>query len=282
MTSTVDLKERIEYIVDLNSALLERSGYSPEAYSRVVLNAMVQTPAIADCDVVSLQQALLAAMSLGLVPDGKEAVIVPYKRKATLIPCIKGMIKLVQQATPGTVLRVMAVFAGDEWDYVEGLHYRLNHVPSPTASQAPEQVIYAYATARLPGAMESMYDVMSRGEIDRYRAYSRSPAWGTNFVEQCKNPVLRRLLKRLPMSGIALEIPAALEHVDTLEDAATLGGETVDMTTGEIMEAEGRAPAARTTRKPKPTPKPAAEPASARSVDPTPDEPDEPDDEAPF
>ena len=76
---------------------------------------------------------------------------------------------------------------------------------------------------------------MSRGEIDRYRAYSRSPAWGTNFVEQAKNPVLRRLLKRLPMSGLMLEVPAELEHVDTLEDVAALGGETVDMTTGEIM-----------------------------------------------
>ena len=41
MTSKVDIKERIEYIVNLNSALLERSGYSQEAYCRVVLNAMV-------------------------------------------------------------------------------------------------------------------------------------------------------------------------------------------------------------------------------------------------
>ena len=151
MTSKVDIKERIEYIVTLNSALLERSGYSQEAYSRVVLNAMVQTPQIAECDVKSLQQALLSAMNAGLVPDGKEAVIVPYKGKATLIPCIKGMIKLVQQATPGTVIRVMAVFAGDEWDYAEGLQPRnCDHVPSPTASQAPEHVIYTYATARFP------------------------------------------------------------------------------------------------------------------------------------
>ena len=121
MTSKIDIKERIEYVVNLNSALLERCGYSQEAYARVVLNAMVQTPQIAECDVASLQQALLAAMTAGLVPDGKEAVIVPYKGKATLIPCIKGMIKLVQQAKPGTVLRVMAVFAGDEWDYAEGI-----------------------------------------------------------------------------------------------------------------------------------------------------------------
>ena len=276
----MDIKERIEYMVNLNEALLERCGYTKEAYARAVLNAMVQTPSLADCDVESLKQSLLSAMNLGLVPDGKEAVIVPFKGKATLIPCIKGMIKLVQQARPGTVLRVMAVFAGDKWDYAEGMHPRLNHVPSPTASQAPEEVIYAYATARLPGAIEPMYDVMNRGEIDRYRAYSRSPAWNTNFVEQSKNPVLRRLLKRLPMSGLALEVPAELEHVESLEDAAALGGKTVDMATGEIMEVEGpvQQPAAngRRASKPEPAPKPVPLPEPVPAVATTGNDDEEP------
>ena len=201
----------------------------------------------------------------------------PYKGRASLIPCIKGMIKLVQQAKPGTVLRVMAVFAGDEWHYAEGMHPELKHVPSPTASQASEDMIYAYATARLPGGIDPMYDVMSRGEIDRYRAYSRSPACDSNFVEQCKNPVLRRLLKRLPMSGLTLEVPTALENVDTLEDAAALGGgETVDTATGEITG--GPAGAVPTSSKPKPKPNPRPAPQSEAAPEETPPG----DDEAPF
>ena len=274
------VKERIEYVVSTNSALLERSGYSQEAYCRVVLNAMVQTPALAECDLGSLQQALLAALNAGLVPDGKEAVIVPFKGKAALIPCIKGMIKLVQQARPGTVLRVMVVYAGDEWNYAEGLHPRLDHIPSPSASQGEADVTYAYATARIPGATEPMYDVMSRGEIDRYRAYSRSPSWGTNFVEQSKNPVLRRLLKRLPMSGLALEVPAALEHVDTLEDAAALGDVNVVPTTGEIID--GPNLPVPTGSKPKPTPKPPSQPVLEPADVETPAEMAPDDDEAPF
>ena len=102
MTNKIDVKERIEYVVNLNAALLERSGYSQEAYARVVLNAMVQTPQIAECDVGSVQQALLAAMNAGLVPDGKEAVLVPFKGKAQLIIMIEGRMKLAQQATQGT------------------------------------------------------------------------------------------------------------------------------------------------------------------------------------
>ena len=72
MTNKMDVKGRVEYVVNLNAALLERSGYSQEAYCRVVLNAMVQTPQLGECDEASLQQALLASMNAGLVPDGKE------------------------------------------------------------------------------------------------------------------------------------------------------------------------------------------------------------------
>ena len=172
MTSKVDLKERIEYVVNLNAALLVRSGYSAEAYCRVVLNAMVKTPAISECDVLSLQQALLDSMNAGLVPDGKEAAIVPFKGKATLMIMVEGRLKLAQQATKGLVVRTMAVYRGEEWDYAEGIHARLDHVPNPDASNAEQDLIYVYATARLPGAVYPQYDVMSRATVDRYRAFS--------------------------------------------------------------------------------------------------------------
>ena len=250
MTNKLDVKERIEYVVNLNASLLERSGYSQEAYSRVVLNAMVQTPQVAECDVASLQQALLAAMNAGLVPDGKEAAIVPFKGKATLILMIEGRLKLAQQATKGLVVRSMAVYAGDVWDYAEGLHARLDHVPNPAASNGEDDLIYVYATGRLPGAADSQYDVMSRATVDRYRAYSASPTrgpWATHFEEMAKNAVLKRLLKRLPKSSRAPTETPELERVDTMEDAAALDiptGGIVHKATSEILASDGaRAPA---------------------------------------
>ena len=276
MTSKKDVRERIEYVVNLNSALLERSGYSPEAYSRVVLNAMVATPQIAECDAGSLQQALLAAMNAGLVPDGKEAALVPFKGKATLILMIEGRLKLAQQATKGLVVRAMAVYEGDEWDYAEGLHARLDHVPNPSASNAPEHLSYVYAIAHLPGALDPQYDVMSRATVDRYRAFSASPTrgpWATHFEEMAKNSVLKRLLKRLPKSGRAPAEEPELERVDTLEDAAALGGEKVDMKTGEITQAD--TPSRQPPSTPKPKSRPVPDPVDAP-------EDDGPDDEAPF
>ena len=252
MTNKMDVKQRIEYQVNLNSALLERSGYSQEAYCRVVLNAMVQTPQVAECDAASLQQALLAAMNAGLVPDGKEAAIVPFKGKATLMLMIEGRLKLAQQATKGLVVRSMAVYAGDQFDYAEGLNARLDHVPNPGVSNAEDDLIYVYATARLPGAAEPQYDVMSRATVDRYRAFSASPTrgpWATHFEEMAKNAVLKRLLKRLPKSSRAPTEAAELERVDTMDEVAALEDDgarsparAVNTTTGEIMIVEDEGP----------------------------------------
>ena len=280
MTSKMDVKERIEYAVELNVALLERSGYSQEAYCRVVLNAMVQTPQVAECNLGSLQQALLDAMNAGLVPDGRESAIVPFKGKAQLIIMIEGRLKLAQQATKGLVVRAMAVYADDEWEYSEGLRPRLDHVPNPGASNAPEDLIYVYATAQIPGALEPQYDVMARATVDRYRAYSASPTrgpWATHFEEMAKNAVLKRLLKRLPKSSRAPVEAPEFERVDTLEDATALGEAsvetTVEATTGEITAAPAERPAAPKSSKSKPP----RNPPATKVETPSPD-----DDEAPF
>ena len=138
---------------------------------------------------------------------------------------IEGRLKLAQQATKGLVVRSMAVYAGDEWAYNEGLNARLDHVPNPNASNAEQDLTYVYATARLPGAGEPQYDVMSRATVDRYRAFSASPTrgpWQTHFEEMAKNAVLKRLLKRLPKSSRAPTEAPELDRVDTLEDAAAL------------------------------------------------------------
>ena len=277
MTSKVDIKERIEYIVTLNSALLERSGYSQEAYSRVVLNAMVKTPQIADCDTGSLTKALLDAMNAGLVPDGREAAIVPLKGKAKLWVMVDGRQKLAMQASPNLSLRTKAVYAGDEWEYEEGLDEKLRHVPSPTASQAPEHLIYAYAIGRVSMLSERVFVVLSRAQIDRRKAWSASPnrgPWVDKFEEMALTAARKALFKLLPTSSLAPVESPEFDRLDALEDATTLGGETVDMTTGEIMEAEGLEP------QPRPGPQPRRIAASRKPVA-VPDEAP-PDDDAPF
>ena len=132
----------IEKRVKASESLLERMGITPEQYERVVLNALIRNPQLADCDRTSMDIAVADCIQAGLLPDGRQAAIVPFRPKnapaalATVIPMIEGRLMLARRATPGLALRVRVVYEEDEWDYSEGLHVTLKHKPNPTGGQA--------------------------------------------------------------------------------------------------------------------------------------------------
>ena len=164
----------IERRVEMSAALLERMGMTVEQFQRVALNALLQVPALAECTNESIDKAVMECIQSGLLPDGKQAVIVPFNDRqrgkiATLIPMIEGRIMLAKRGTPGLALRVRVVYRGDEWEYSEGLRPVINHVPSPTAERTKENVIAAYAVAHTPGSTEPDFEVMLRADLDRYR-----------------------------------------------------------------------------------------------------------------
>ena len=234
---------RVEVGVQANAALLERAGYSPEAYARVVINAVVMNPNIVMCTEQSMDRAVLTAMNAGLIPDGREAAIVPFGKEATLLPMVEGLQKLARQATPGLSIRAVAVYKGDKWDYAEGLYPKLDHIPSPTASNSPDDIEHVYAVARFPnGGIE--YDVMARPTIDRYRAYSkaRGGPWNDHYEEMAKKAVIKRLLKRLPRSANDPGPPP--QELANIDDGRQLV--TVDHDTGAIIDP----PAANPTQTP--------------------------------
>ena len=129
----------IEKRVKASESLLERMGITPEAYERVVLNALIRNPNLADCDRSSLDIAVADCIQAGLLPDGKQCAIVPFKlngvQTATVIPMIEGRLMLARRATKGLSIRVRVVYQDDEWDYSEGLHVTLEHKPNPLADK---------------------------------------------------------------------------------------------------------------------------------------------------
>ena len=79
-------------------------------------------PLIGDCTADSVDKAILNAINAKLMPDGKEAAIIPFGQIATFVPMIDGQVKLAYYATPGLTLRVRLVYADDEWEYSEGMY----------------------------------------------------------------------------------------------------------------------------------------------------------------
>ena len=209
------MRDKITSRVHISAALIKRMGITAEVYEGIVLNALMLVPELERCTPESMDKAVIDSITSGLVPDGKEAAIVPFKNTATLIPMIQGGLKLARRATPGLSIRVRLVYRQDHFEYSEGLRAQLDHRPDPHASQHDKDIIAAYAVATMPGAGEPEFELMFRGELDRRKAMSRRPnagPWADHYGEMCKKTVVRQVLKRLPKAIDAPEdAPAALE-----------------------------------------------------------------------
>ena len=237
------VKGTVEKRVRDSLPLLERMGITPEAYERVVLNALIRNPQLQNCDRNSLDIAVADCIQAGLLPDGKQAAIIPLKDTknnriaANFWPMMEGRTMLARRATPGLALVTSAVYAEDEFDVIGGRARDLVHVPKMNADKRDENVVAVYAMAMVPGATEWEWEVFDRGDIDRYRRLSRSDnVWKTNFAEMAKRGPLGRLLKRLPKDPRAPEPPELSDSIATGLDFGVIEGDSrvVDTDTGEI------------------------------------------------
>ena len=245
------LKNRVE----LSEALLERMGVSVEAFTRVLLNALLANPKLVECSRASLERAVVVCIDAGLLPDGRQAAIVPYGKEATVLPMIEGRLMLARRATPGLALRVRAVFKADEWEYREGLVPTLEHEPDLNGSRTADDLIASYAVAVIPGSQAPEFEVHSRADTDRYRAKSRAgdragAPWNTEYIEMAKKTVLGQLLKRLPKR---VGDPTFAEP----EDGAGVAWEDVPEDAAPTPTGETPAP------EPEPKPEPGPEPESS-------------------
>ena len=187
--------------------LLDQIGISPAAYAQVVLTAISTTPKILECSPMSIRRSIRKCAILGLLPDGDQAAIVPFKKTAQLVVGYKGQLDLIREAIPGVSIVADAVTDTDKFSYIEGLNPVLEHVRDEEGERCTEKNFRCcYAIAWMPGNSMPERVVMWRKDISHIRtAYTpdSSKAWVREYAEQAKKTVLRRLGKKLPIrSGL--------------------------------------------------------------------------------
>jgi recombination protein RecT len=150
----------------------------------------------------------------GLLPDGVEGAIVPYKSKATWIPMYRGMLRKFQESGQFRWVAADVVRVGEQFEYwitENGPHFK--HKPEGGGAVVRA---YAIATTQAGGVFVA---VMSMHDLDKVRAMSRASRddapWKTWPEEMMKKSALRRLSKMLPSAPLLdddepeLEAPAA-------------------------------------------------------------------------
>lgn len=201
---------------------------SVEKFQRVVLTAIQSSYQLVQADRLTLLKACMEAAADGLLPDGREGAIVPYKNKAgrweaQWMPMVWGLVKLVRNS--GELKSIGAEIVRDKdhferWIDEAGPHFK--HTPSPSGEGAPVGV-YAYALTKDGGVY---IEYMAWSEIEKFKRLSKASEgpWKTWPEEMAKVRPIKRLCKRLPMSTDALE---AFDR-DEKREASMMVGERLD------------------------------------------------------
>lgn len=173
----------------------------PEKFERVVMTVLNQTPDLLNCDRLSLFTACTKCAQDGLVPDGREAALVPFKGQVQYMPMVYGLIKRTRQSGELASLSAHVVYENDTFDYALGDDEHIDH--KPTMQPDRGQIIAAYAIAKLKDGTVQR-EVMTVAEIEEVRNVSRAKnagPWTQWFGEMARKTVVRRLCKYLPLSA---------------------------------------------------------------------------------
>lgn len=179
-------------------------------FIRVAQTLIRQSPNLADPQRVE-RQSLYAAMHKcaadGLIPDGREATIIPFKGKAQYMPMVAGICKKARNSGEIKTLNAQIVYKNDAYEHwidESGEHFK--HVPS-RGERGEVLCVYAFAQTKDDGVF---FEELSMADIDAIQKMSRAedgPWKGPFKTEMMRKSAIRRLLKyRVPSSTDVDEI----------------------------------------------------------------------------
>src|SRR5262252_776549 len=158
----------------------------PDQFQRTILTAVQSNPDLIRCDRRSLLIACQKAAQDHLLPDGREAALVPFNHRfkdengwhtvklAQYMPMVFGLRKKILQSGEIIDLFSAVVFRqeidGGRFVYEEGSERTLRHKPiiDPDFRPADQDVALAYSVATYANGAKS-FEVLKRWEIDQIR-----------------------------------------------------------------------------------------------------------------
>lgn len=207
---------------------------TPDRLVNIAAMMVKSVPALADCTKLSLVTSLLRVSELGLhlSPSLGQVYLVPYKTECTLIVGYKGLIALAMRNQDVESVIAYPVFEGEVFEHRLGTEPYVRHERVPDADES--KLMWVYAMVRLRSGF-TMVDVMSKREIDKVRARSRSGSgpWSTDYVEMARKTVVRRLLKYAPVS-VDLAKGLSLDN----EDDNNTGSKLSEFDSDSVIETE--------------------------------------------
>lgn len=170
-------------------------------FIRVAQTAIRATPALIECDRASLYASLHKCAADGLLPDGREAAIIPFGKMATYMPMIQGICKKARNSGDIKTLNAQIVYKNDSYEHwidEQGEHFK--HIPA-LGDRGEPRLVYAFAQTKDGGIFFEELDMEQINSIEKMSRQSNGPWKGPFKTEMMKKSAIRRLLKyRVPSS----------------------------------------------------------------------------------
>lgn len=206
---------------------------SRATFSRALKNAIITDPTgkLVKAEPVSLFQAALRCAMDGLLPDGRDAVILPFwdskerKNRAQYIQMIGGQKRIAGEY--GWMLDARVVRENDQFD-PDVENHRANFKPAKLGTDRGE-IIGVYAIAEHRDGRKVGPVIMDMKDIGRVRAKSKQPngqLWTEWFDRACEKTAAKQVMKAIPWDSKDRDrVMRAIERDDELEgdiDATTM------------------------------------------------------------
>ncbi len=220
---------------------------TPQQFARVLFTAIQKNPMLMMADPRRLMLAATMAAADGLLPDGRQGALVPFKNNdlqlydVQWMPMVGGLIDLVYGARDAEgkplvkLVTHRVIYASDEFDASESSEGEQFFYRKNTNRPAGDKPVGAYCAIRMrEGGV--IFEHMDLAQIDKVRKSSRtkggSGPWVDHWDEMARKTVFRRAAKRLPRDAGVHEV---LNRDETI-----IEGEMVD--SSRVIEAPRKGP----------------------------------------
>lgn len=289
----VALSPQKQRMVKLSNFLEEKAAdfrevatVDPERFMRVVKNAIIRDPEIAEASMQSVYLETMKAMNDGLVIDGREAALTRFKSnkrkknpqsgqwednwqtEVVYIPMMAGIMKRVRASGEIKAWTVELVY---EEEYNQG-RFRYTAAPDPLITHEPiivggrGPVVAAYSAVKLADGSHH-YEVMTRDQLEAIKHRTKSKRtkrvgnndvteitgpWATDEEEMFRKTVIRRHAKRLPVSSATSDMISRVDGLYDLDDDDHHDAAPAPKATKSKAASRLKAAAAKVAREPEP------------------------------
>lgn len=193
-----DWLQSSNYGNEIQAALPQYIG--KERFIRAAVTAQNINPKLRNCTPESFLNSCLQLAQYGLVPDGRNAHLIPYKQTCTLVIDYKGLVDLLWRTGKFAKIHADVVYTKDVFEY--NLGEVIKHVPQWSGDRGEAFLFYAIAITKEGQQISQVMTVQDVNKVRDGVFGSNKPdsPWTKWYEEMGKKTVFKRLTKFLPLS----------------------------------------------------------------------------------